>query len=164
MSVLIVSSMGHMVVDLFVDTCPMACENFVKLCKLKYYNNVLVYNVQKDYIMQTGDPTGTGDGGNSAKGVVSGAKYPVYFRDEVLGRGGRAARRHDRAGLLCMASSGRDDSNLSQFFLTLRGHDLQHLDGKHSIFGEVVEGMEVLELLNGAYCDGDGRPFQVFPP
>lgn len=59
-----------------------------------------------------------------------------------------------------MANKGTPNSNTSQFFFTLRGEDLQHLDGKHTIFGEVAEGMEVLDALNLEYVDDDGRPFR----
>ena len=72
MSVLLETSLGDLVIDLYVSDCPRAAQNFLKLCKLKYYNNCLFYDVQKDYIVQTGDPTNTGSGGTSAWGLVSG--------------------------------------------------------------------------------------------
>jgi peptidyl-prolyl cis-trans isomerase-like 4 len=58
MSVMIETSLGEFVVDLYTDDCPLACINFLKLCKMKYYNNVLFYNVQENFMVQTGDPTG----------------------------------------------------------------------------------------------------------
>lgn len=57
-SVMIETSLGEFVVDLYVDRCPLAAKNFLKLCKVKYYNNVLVYNVQQNFMIQAGDPTG----------------------------------------------------------------------------------------------------------
>lgn len=65
MAVLVNTSVGDMVIDLFTDLCPLATKNFLKLCKIKYYNNCLFHSVQKDFIAQTGDPTGTGSGGDS---------------------------------------------------------------------------------------------------
>lgn len=72
MSVLLETSLGDLVIDLFTQATPRTCENFLKLCKLKYYNNCLFYDVQKDYLVQTGDPSNTGAGGSSVWGVVSG--------------------------------------------------------------------------------------------
>lgn len=65
MAVLVNTSVGDMVIDLFTDLCPLTTKNFLKLCKIKYYNNSLFHSVQKDFIAQTGDPTGTGSGGDS---------------------------------------------------------------------------------------------------
>ena len=55
---MIETSLGEFVVDLYVDKCPLAAKNFLKLCKAKYYNGVLIYNVQQNFMIQTGDPTG----------------------------------------------------------------------------------------------------------
>ena len=65
MAVLLETSKGDVVVDLFVDDAPKTCLNFVKLCKLKYYNHCKFFDVQKDFMTQTGDPTNTGNGGES---------------------------------------------------------------------------------------------------
>lgn len=65
MSVLLETNVGDIVVDLFVDDAPIASQNFLKLCKLKYYNNCIFFSVQQDFIAQTGDPTNTGKGGES---------------------------------------------------------------------------------------------------
>ncbi|CAN0889371.1 Peptidyl-prolyl cis-trans isomerase CYP59 [Linum grandiflorum] len=65
MSVLIVTTLGDLVVDLFTEKCPVTCKNFLKLCKIKYYNGCLFHTVQKDFTAQTGDPTGIGSGGDS---------------------------------------------------------------------------------------------------
>ncbi len=67
MSVLVETSLGDIVIDLFVDRCPIASKNFLKLCKTKYYNFCLFHNVQKGSLVQTGDPTGTGKGGDSER-------------------------------------------------------------------------------------------------
>ena len=83
MSVLLETSLGDLVIDLYPKECPKAALNFLKLCKLKYYNNCLCYNVQKDYIVQMGDPTNTGTGGSSVWGVVSCKGDKRYFDDEL---------------------------------------------------------------------------------
>lgn len=153
MSVLLETSVGEIVIDLFVDDCPLTCKNFLKLCKIKYYNNCLFYNVQQNFIAQTGDPTGTGNGGMSAYGLMYG-EQAKYFEDEI-----RKHLKHNKVGIVSMAH-GEGVGNTSQFFITLRGEDMSHLDGKHTIFGEVAEGLDVLEKLNNLYCDEEGRPFQ----
>jgi len=65
---MIQTSLGDMTFDLFVDDCPASASNFLSLCKLKYYNNCLFFNVQAGFIAQSGDPTGTGEGGACALG------------------------------------------------------------------------------------------------
>lgn len=68
MAVLLETSLGNLVIDLHVHDCPVTTKNFLKLCKVHYFDNVLFFNVQKDFIAQTGDPTGTGRGGTSIFG------------------------------------------------------------------------------------------------
>ena len=69
MAVLLETSKGDLVIDLYVSEAPQACKNFLKLCKIKYYNNCLFFDVQRDFIMRTGDPTNTGKGGSSVYGA-----------------------------------------------------------------------------------------------
>eukprot|EP00611_Tribonema_gayanum_P017594 TRINITY_DN3033_c0_g1_i1.p1 TRINITY_DN3033_c0_g1~~TRINITY_DN3033_c0_g1_i1.p1 ORF type:complete len:307 (+),score=120.86 TRINITY_DN3033_c0_g1_i1:54-974(+) len=154
MSVMLETSLGSIVVDLFCDEAPLACKNFLKLCKIKYYNGCLFYNVQQNFMAQSGDPTATGKGGTSVYGLMYG-EQACFFNDEV-----HPTRKHDAKGLLCMANMGAPNTNGSQFFFTLRGDDLTHLDGKHTIFGVVEEGLEVLDELNAQFTDEDGRPFR----
>lgn len=116
-------------IDLYCSECPLTTKNFLKLCKIKFYNNCLFYNVQQNFIAQTGDPTGTGTGGTSVYGIMYGPQA-TSFEDEI-----RKNRKHNKVGLVSM--SGNEGSR-SQFFITLRGEDLEHLDGKHTIFGEVA--------------------------
>ena len=156
MSVLVVTSAGDIVVDLFVERCPLATKNFLKLCKVKYYNGCLFYNIQQNLFVQCGDPTGTGLGGSSVYGLMYGSQA-ISFEDEKS-----ETQTLDKVGMFCMAKHGeQDDSNRSQFFITLRGEDLEHLQSKFTIFGETAEGLEVLEKLNTLYCDENGRPYQV---
>jgi len=68
MAVLLETSKGDVVIDLLCEEAPVAAKNFLKLCKIKYYNNCLFHDVQKNFIVQTGDPTGTGKGGESIYG------------------------------------------------------------------------------------------------
>ena len=145
------TSCGTVVVDLFTRECPRACENFLKLCKVKYYHGCLFWSVEANFIAQTGDPTGTGKGGSNVWELTGAGK--VSLADEA-----HANRALDRVGLVCMANM--EGSKGSQFFITLRAEELEHLRGKVIVLGEVAEGMHVLKALNELYCDADGRPFQ----
>ena len=148
MSVLLETSAGEIVIDLKTDECPITCENFIKLCKIKYYNDNLFFNIQSNYIAQTGDPTGTGTGGNSIFGIINNST--IGFKNEI----NTNKKIFNKIGLVCMAS--KDNINKSQFFITLRDDDLDHLYGQYTVFGEVAEGMEVLAKLNALFCD-EGR-------
>lgn len=152
MSVLIVTSLGDIVVDLHTDRCPLTCKNFMKLCKIKYYNGCLFHNVQKDFTAQTGDPTGTGSGGDSIYKFLYGDQARFYG-DEI-----HLDLKHSKTGTVAMASAG-ENLNASQFYMTLRD-DLDYLDGKHTVFGEVAEGLETLSRINEAYVDEKGRPYK----
>eukprot|EP01038_Epipyxis_sp_PR26KG_P012638 gene12638-16946_t len=147
MSVLISTSAGELVVDLFTELCPLATKNFLKLCKMKYYHGCLFYNKQTNYIIQSGDPTATGKGGKSIFGG--------YFQDEL-----NKGLKLNKIGMICMVGNNKENSNLSQFFITLRGDDMEHLEKNHTVFGEVAEGLDVLEKLNNLFCDEEGRPYQ----
>lgn len=153
MSILLDTSAGEIVVDLLTEEAPIACKNFLKLCKIKYYNGCLVYNIQSNYILQTGDPTATGKGGLSIFGILENDPS-ICFKDEI-----NRLRKINKLGLVCMAHQ-KENTNTSQFFITLRGEDMDHLNGKYTIFGEVAEGLDVLDKLNTLYCDEEGRPYQ----
>ena len=152
MAVLIETSLGDLVVDVYAEERPRCALNFLKLCKLKYYNYALFHSVQRNHLAQTGDPTGSGDGGQSVWGVVKGDAYRSFEAETV------PRIKHTRAGLVSMAGDGQG-GHASQWFVTL-GDQLGYLDGSHTVFGEVAEGEEVLEKINEAYCDKAGRPFQ----
>jgi cyclophilin family peptidyl-prolyl cis-trans isomerase len=120
---------GHMVVDLYQDLAPETVNNFIFLARHHYYDGVVFHRVLEDFMAQTGDPTGTGSGG------------PGYtFADEV-----DTALKHDAKGVLSMANTGRPVTNGSQFFITFR--PTPHLDGRHTVFGRVIEGLDVLDKL-----------------
>ncbi|PNT77986.1 hypothetical protein BRADI_1g71640v3 [Brachypodium distachyon] len=152
MSVYIVTSVGDIVVDLDTDLCPLTTKNFLKLCKIKYYNGSLFHKVEKDFLAQTGDPTGTGTGGDSVYRFLYGDQAR-FFRHEI-----RPELRHSRISTLAMASAG-EDCNGSQFYVTL-WDDVEFLDGKHTVFGRVSEGFDTLTKINEAYVDGNKRPYK----
>ncbi|XP_063701834.1 peptidyl-prolyl cis-trans isomerase sig-7 [Culicoides brevitarsis] len=152
MSVVIETTIGDITVDLFLKERPRACLNFLKLCRLKYYNYNLFHTIQEQFIAQTGDPTGKGDGGESIFGVLEGV-HKRYFEAETVPK-----IRHTEPGLLSMVGAGEGLIG-SQFFFTL-GADLLSLDGIHCVIGEVTEGHEVLAKLNEAICDSNGRPYK----
>ncbi|OAA65822.1 Peptidyl-prolyl cis-trans isomerase, cyclophilin-type [Niveomyces insectorum RCEF 264] len=161
MSVLLETSLGDIVIDLLVDYAPKLCENFLKLCKAKYYNFSPVHSVQKDFSFQTGDPLGplspASDGGTSIWGLVSSdpAKrtFPALFHPKL---------KHTERGTVGMATvahASDPDVRLaaSQFIVTL-GDNTDYLDGKSAIFGRVVEGFDVLDKINNAIVDSNGYP------
>lgn len=116
---------GEMVIDLFDDEAPVTVNNFVYLANQGYYDGTTFHRVLADFMAQAGDPTGTGTGG------------PGYsFEDET-----ENGLSFDRRGLLAMANAG-PNTNGSQFFITFV--PTPHLDGAHTIFGELVEGDDVL--------------------
>ncbi|KAI8376553.1 cyclophilin-like domain-containing protein [Radiomyces spectabilis] len=158
MSVLLETSAGDIVIDLFTEQCPKTTLNFLKLCKIKYYNFSPFHNVQKDFMAQTGDPTGKGDQGESIYGILHGPAQR-YFPAEISPK-----LKHKSRGTVSMAVA--PDASIesggvsgSQFFITL-ADDLDYLDGKYTIFGEVAEGFDTLDKINDAFCDEQGRPFR----
>ncbi|EOA37532.1 hypothetical protein CARUB_v10011748mg [Capsella rubella] len=152
MSVLIMTSLGDIVIDLYSTKCPLTCKNFLKLCKIKYYNGCLFHTVQKDFTAQTGDPTGTGAGGDSIYKFLYG-EQARFFGDEI-----HLDLKHSKTGTVAMASGG-ENLNASQFYFTLRD-DLDYLDGKHTVFGEIAEGLDTLTRINEAYVDAKNRPYK----
>jgi len=152
MSVVIETTQGDLTVDLFLKERPKTCLNFLKLCKTKAYNLNLFHSVQSDFIAQTGDPSGTGRGGESIFSQLYG-EQARYFEAETIPR-----IKHTKQGLISMVNCG-DNVLGSQFFITL-GSNLDSLDGEHCVFGEVVEGDEVISKLNNTITDTEGRPYQ----
>ncbi|XP_050461200.1 peptidyl-prolyl cis-trans isomerase sig-7 [Cataglyphis hispanica] len=152
MAVVIETTIGDFTVDLYIDERPQTTRNFLKLCKLKYYNWNLFHSVQTNFIAQTGDPTGTGKGGESIYGIVLGEKARYYEAERM------PKIKHNRIGLLSMVNCGNNMLG-SQFFITL-GSELQSLDNEHCVFGEITEGLEIILKFNEAICDGDQRPYQ----
>ncbi|OTB00963.1 hypothetical protein M426DRAFT_75468 [Hypoxylon sp. CI-4A] len=160
MSVLLETSAGDIVIDLLVDYAPKECENFLKLCKVKYYNFSPVHSIQQNFSFQAGDPLGptsaSSDGGSSIWGLLSGPSKKTFsatFHPKL---------KHLERGTVSMATAPHPsdpDARVagSQFIVTL-GDNTDYLDGKAAIFGKVVEGFDVLEKINGAITDKDGHP------
>ncbi|MDY7076507.1 MAG: protein translocase subunit SecD, partial [Chloroflexota bacterium] len=119
---------GDIVIELFADRVPNTVNNFVFLARQGFYDNTTFHRVIPDFMAQGGDPTGTGTGG-------PGYKFPDEFHPDL---------KHDQAGTLSMANSG-PDTNGSQFFITYE--PTPWLDDKHSVFGQVIGGMDVLASL-----------------
>jgi len=116
---------GTMVIELFADRTPKTVNNFVFLSREGYYDGVIFHRVIANFMVQGGDPTGTGMGGPGYK-----------FGDEF-----DPSLKHDKQGILSMANAG-PSTNGSQFFIT--HGPTPHLNNKHSVFGQVVEGLDVL--------------------
>lgn len=160
MSVLLETSAGDIVIDLLVDYAPKECENFLKLCKVKYYNFSPVHSIQQNFSFQTGDPLGptsaSSDGGSSIWGHISGPSkktFPATFHPKL---------KHLERGTVSMATAPHPtDPEVrlagSQFIVTL-GDNTDYLDGKSAIFGKVVEGFDALEKINTSITDKDGHP------
>jgi len=116
---------GTMVIELFADRTPNTVNSFVFLCREGFYDGVIFHRVIDNFMVQGGDPTGTGTGGPGYK-----------FGDEF-----HLSLKHDKQGVLSMANAG-PGTNGSQFFIT--HGPTPHLNNKHSVFGQVVEGLDVL--------------------
>ncbi len=122
------TSAGDIVIELFADKAPRTVNNFVFLARDGYYDGVTFHRVIKGFMAQGGDPTGTGTGG------------PGYRFDDEF----HPALKHDGPGVLSMANAG-PGTNGSQFFITYAA--TPHLDGRHTVFGRVIAGMEVVEAI-----------------
>ena len=125
------TNLGTFEIQLFANKVPKTVENFVGLAVNGKYDGVIFHRVIADFMIQGGDPTGTGRGGES----YWGGKFDDEFDSSL---------KHDKAGILSMANAG-PNTNGSQFFITLV--PTPWLDGKHSVFGEVVSGMDVIEKI-----------------
>ncbi|XP_045618714.1 peptidyl-prolyl cis-trans isomerase sig-7 [Procambarus clarkii] len=152
MSVVIETTVGDITIDLFTDARPRTCMNFLKLCKMKYYNLNLVFSVERNFIAQMGDPSATGRGGECIFKKMFGDQASFYEGEKL------PIIKHTHIGTVSMVSCG---SHLfgSQFFITL-GENLDSLDAEHLVFGKVVEGMEVICKLNQTLTDDKNRPYQ----
>lgn len=140
----LVTNFGPLNLELYCDVVPKTCENFLKLCEQGYYDNTIFHRSVRNFIIQGGDPTGTGQGGESLWGKP--------FEDEF-----KPNLSHTGRGVLSMANSG-PNTNTSQFFITFRS--CKHLDGKHTIFGRVVGGIDTLNAMEKIEVDNKDRPIE----
>ena len=130
---------GDIVVELYADRAPLTVENFVNLARAGFYDGTNFHRVIRGFMAQGGDPTGTGTGG------------PGYqFGDEF-----HPSLRHDGPGVLSMANAGAG-TNGSQFFITYGA--TPHLDDRHSVFGRVTEGMDIVQALRERDPQFDRNP------
>ncbi|XP_035196800.1 RING-type E3 ubiquitin-protein ligase PPIL2 [Oxyura jamaicensis] len=128
---------GDLNLELHCDMTPRTCENFIKLCKKNYYDGTIFHRSIRNFVIQGGDPTGTGTGGESYWGKP--------FKDEF-----KPNLSHTGRGVLSMANSG-PNTNKSQFFITFRS--CAYLDKKHTVFGRVVGGFETLTAMENVESD-----------
>jgi peptidyl-prolyl cis-trans isomerase B (cyclophilin B) len=129
---------GPIAIELFSDDAPKTVANFEKLAGDGFYDGVIFHRVIPDFMIQGGDPTGTGSGG-------PGYKFEDEFNDQKVVR-----------GALAMANSG-PNTNGSQFFI-VTADACPWLDGKHTVFGRVTEGMDVVDTISGLDTDGRDKP------
>lgn len=132
---------GAFTIELFEDAAPETAGNFAKLAKDGFYDGVIFHRIIDGFMIQGGDPTGTGTGG------------PGYKIKDEFGPG----LRHDSEGILSMANAGPDTGG-SQFFITLAA--TPWLDGKHAIFGRVTEGMDVVRTIGKVSTGPGDRPME----
>ena len=139
---IIKTNMGTIEVELFAHQTPKTVENFVGLAEKGYYNGIIFHRVIKDFMLQAGDPTGTGRGGAS----FWGGKFEDEFVSDL---------KHDTPGMLSMANAG-PNTNGSQFFITLV--PTPWLDGKHTVFGKVINGMDVVYAIGKVKTAAGDKP------
>lgn len=140
--VCIETNQGTIELKLYPEVAPKACENFLTLVGKKYYDGIIFHRVIKDFMLQTGDPQGNGTGGQSCWGKP--------FEDEV-----RADIAFDKEGLLAMANAG-PGTNGSQFFITTV--KTPWLNMRHTIFGEVVKGYDIVKKIESQETDFRDKP------
>jgi peptidyl-prolyl cis-trans isomerase B (cyclophilin B) len=129
---------GPIAVELFDDDAPKTVENFTKLARDGFYDGVIFHRVIPDFMIQGGDPTGTGSGG-------PGYTFEDEFNDNKIVR-----------GALAMANAG-PNTNGSQFFIVTT-EAASWLDGKHTVFGRVSDGMDVVDTISALETDARDRP------
>lgn len=135
---------GVMTLELYPETAPITVENFVKLAKSGFYDGLIFHRVIEGFMIQGGDPTGTGMGG------------PGYqIKGEFAANGIKNQLKHTR-GVISMARSARPDSAGSQFFIMHR--DAPHLDGQYAAFGKMTDGFDVLDNIAAVDTDYADKP------
>ena len=134
------TSEGDITIELFDADAPKTVENFKKLARDGFYDGVIFHRVISDFMIQGGDPTGTGSGG-------PGYKFEDEFNDHKVVK-----------GALAMANSG-PNTNGSQFFI-VTAEATPWLDGKHTVFGEVTSGMDTVDKIEGTETDGRDAPLE----
>ena len=140
------TNFGDMTFEFYDDIAPKAVENFITHSKDGYYDNLIFHRVIKDFMIQGGDPTGTGMGGES----IWGGNFEYEISDEAT---------HDY-GALAMAHSPLPDSNGSQFYIVENKEGAHYLDGDYTVFGHLTSGGEVLDKIANQPTDSNDRPLK----
>ena len=135
---------GVMTLDLYPETAPKTVENFVKLAKSGFYDGLIFHRVIRDFMIQGGDPTGTGMGGPGWK-----------IKGEFRANGVKNDLKHTR-GVISMARSSHPDSAGSQFFIMHK--DAPYLDGQYAAFGKMTDGFDTLDEIAETSTDSSDRP------
>jgi len=141
-NVVLETTQGNIELKLFPEVAPKTCENFIGLVKKGYYNGIIFHRVIKNFMIQGGDPTGTGRGGTS----IWNRPFEDEFKSDVS---------FGKPGILAMANAG-PNTNGSQFFITTV--PTPWLNQRHTIFGEVVAGYENVQKIENQPADAQGRP------
>ena len=135
------TNQGSFTVELFASQAPVTVNNFVFLARDGFYNGVIFHRVIENFMIQGGDPSGRGDGGPGYK-----------FQDEIA-----PTLSFDRPGILAMANAG-PNTNGSQFFITVS--PTPHLDGAHTIFGRIIQGQDIVDIISVVQTGQGNRPVQ----
>ena len=135
------TNLGSFSVELFEDRAPVTAGNFRKLTEDGYYNGIIFHRIIDGFMIQGGDPTGTGTGG------------PGYTIDDEF----HPELRHEEAGVLSMANAGPNTGG-SQFFITLA--ETPWLDGRHAVFGKVVDGLDIIRTIGSVATGAGDRPLE----
>lgn len=145
MSVTLHTSLGDVKIEVFCEQVPKTANNFLALCASNYYDGTIFHRNIKGFMIQGGDPTGTGKGGKS---VYESGK----FEDEIV-----SSLKHSKRGIVSMANSG-PNTNGSQFFITYKAHS--HLNGKYTVFGHVIDGLDTLDRMERVPTGQGDRPLE----
>ncbi|KAL0490918.1 hypothetical protein AKO1_009806 [Acrasis kona] len=143
MSLTLHTNLGDLKIELFCDQAPKACENYLALCASGYYNGTLFHRNIAKFLIQGGDPTGSGKGGSS----IWGECFDNEIKEELV---------FDKKGVLACANKGRPNTNGSQFFITF--NELPHLNNTATIFGHVIDGFDTLDKMERVRVGEKNRP------
>jgi peptidyl-prolyl cis-trans isomerase A (cyclophilin A) len=136
------TSMGYFKIELYPDKAPLTYGNFKKLVDKGFYNGLIFHRVIPNFMIQTGCPHGTGFGG-------PGYTIQDEFKNDL---------KHDSEGIVSMANTGKPNTGGSQFFITVK--PTPWLDGKHTIFGKVTDGIAVVEKISQVETDRRDKPLK----
>lgn len=143
--VVLVTSKGDITINLYQDAAPKTVQNFVTLGKRGYYNGVIFHRVIESFMIQTGDPTGTGRGGES----IYGDRFPDEINDRKIEK-----------GTVAMANTGIKNTNSSQFFIVTK-EPQPHLDGLHTAFGQIDPASQpVVDAIAASPVNEEDRPLE----